>query len=662
MDLNTAKAKLSNLVISRDITKNENLKYIRDWISSWSDQVPHHGINQFGETVEFLSITEVPTYVIFFDIQYERRVLKTGVWPYFGKEIFSKSISLNDPSELWSVNVPLIENFKTQVNCYAVQGSEKFAICNSCRGGGKVPCPMCGGRGEVSCPTCGGRGEISCPRCGGKTTEPCHRCGGNGSIKGDSSINYREITCPSCGGRQRVPCSSCGGKGKEDCSKCRNGTVVCYKCAGNGILTCGSCKGSGKFISLVYLSDSFIHKPWIKSIHFSQIPSEIASRITNGRNSGELIAEYEDRLIPDDMFESSNHVALKHDVRNFLQTVRNVKVLGVYLKNYRILKEKIVVKKVNVMKIDYKHTDRQYAMWLYGKSSVWAPVSPISEYRDNLFSDAKREFGNKAFSRALSLIDKTIEMSSKKEYNDFRDKIVNKIHQQYIVGAVAGGTIFPLIGNISGVFIGLILRNHFSTRLNSEKKRFAYSFWTSFIVNLIFALTLFLIKNRPIIIMLFFIVEFAVFKINRKGFIEGLKKKKKTFDSRSSTAKEESASDGYDEFSDMNSYVFIYYSYEEKNSVEKDEFKEADGYDKSRSQDKGKKAERDYQMSLSDCYEILGVSESASTEEIKAAYRKRIMEYHPDRTGGLGEKLKDRAEEETKKINNAFEKIMKSKG
>ena len=61
-------------------------------------------------------------------------------------------------------------------------------------------------------------------------------------------------------------------------------------------------------------------------------------------------------------------------------------------------------------------------------------------------------------------------------------------------------------------------------------------------------------------------------------------------------------------------------------------------------------------------YEILGISENASIEEIKKAYRKKIMEYHPDKTGGLGEKLKNMATEEAKKINCAFAEIMKSRG
>jgi len=61
-------------------------------------------------------------------------------------------------------------------------------------------------------------------------------------------------------------------------------------------------------------------------------------------------------------------------------------------------------------------------------------------------------------------------------------------------------------------------------------------------------------------------------------------------------------------------------------------------------------------------YEVLRVPANASLEEIKLAYRRRIAEYHPDKTSGLGDELRALAEEKSKIINAAYDEAMHAAG
>ncbi|MBI5557911.1 MAG: DnaJ domain-containing protein [Deltaproteobacteria bacterium] len=58
-------------------------------------------------------------------------------------------------------------------------------------------------------------------------------------------------------------------------------------------------------------------------------------------------------------------------------------------------------------------------------------------------------------------------------------------------------------------------------------------------------------------------------------------------------------------------------------------------------------------------YDVLGLNSDANFEEIKKAYRKLSMKYHPDKVGHLGEEFKGVAEEKMKEINAAYQHLKK---
>lgn len=71
---------------------------------------------------------------------------------------------------------------------------------------------------------------------------------------------------------------------------------------------------------------------------------------------------------------------------------------------------------------------------------------------------------------------------------------------------------------------------------------------------------------------------------------------------------------------------------------------------------------RQKQMNLTDAYKILEVDSNATDDEVKKAYRRMAMKYHPDKVNNLGDEVKRSATEKFKAVGEAYQIIKNSRG
>jgi DnaJ like chaperone protein len=65
---------------------------------------------------------------------------------------------------------------------------------------------------------------------------------------------------------------------------------------------------------------------------------------------------------------------------------------------------------------------------------------------------------------------------------------------------------------------------------------------------------------------------------------------------------------------------------------------------------------------IDSAYKILEVSPDATDEEVKAAYRKMAVKYHPDKVEHLGPEIRKSAEEKFQQLQAAYDEIKKRRG
>ena len=76
-------------------------------------------------------------------------------------------------------------------------------------------------------------------------------------------------------------------------------------------------------------------------------------------------------------------------------------------------------------------------------------------------------------------------------------------------------------------------------------------------------------------------------------------------------------------------------------------------------QENQQRAQTEPRFSRRDPYDVLGVPRGASVDEIRRAYRKLVVKYHPDKVDHLGDEFKVLAETKFKQIQEAYQELVK---
>ena len=75
-------------------------------------------------------------------------------------------------------------------------------------------------------------------------------------------------------------------------------------------------------------------------------------------------------------------------------------------------------------------------------------------------------------------------------------------------------------------------------------------------------------------------------------------------------------------------------------------------------QENQQRAQTEPRFSRRDPYDVLGVPKGASVDEIRRAYRKLVVKYHPDKVNHLGDEFRVLAETKFKQIQEAYQELV----
>jgi DnaJ like chaperone protein len=104
-------------------------------------------------------------------------------------------------------------------------------------------------------------------------------------------------------------------------------------------------------------------------------------------------------------------------------------------------------------------------------------------------------------------------------------------------------------------------------------------------------------------------------------------------------------------------WYFIYRPAKIRAKSERAYYQEGEGRRSESYQENQKRAQTDKRFSKPNPYEVLGIHRHASIDEIKKAYRKLAVKYHPDKVDHLGDEFRILAEQKFKEIQKAYQEL-----
>ena len=87
--------------------------------------------------------------------------------------------------------------------------------------------------------------------------------------------------------------------------------------------------------------------------------------------------------------------------------------------------------------------------------------------------------------------------------------------------------------------------------------------------------------------------------------------------------------------------------------------RDSQGWDKNGQASSGRAESEGTPATDEDHYRVLGVTRAMPLSEIRRVYKEKLLQYHPDRVHSLGKEFQDLAEQKTKELNEAYQRILK---